>query len=114
MDENVDAAQALAFVIRKLGLEVEMCYDGPGALKAARRRRPDIIFLDIIMPGMDGFEVAQQLRQDSTFARTIIVAVSGLSSEEYRQRSREAGIDHFLVKPADPAFIDSLVRARRW
>lgn len=104
----------LAELIGQLGVEVEVCYDGASALKAARRRPPDIIFLDLIMPGMDGFEVARQLRLDSAFAHTLIVAVTGLSSEEDRSRSREAGIDHYLVKPADPEFITSLVRSRLW
>jgi CheY-like chemotaxis protein len=68
-----------------------------------------VIFLDLHMPGIDGFEVARQLRQDPAFRDVLIIAITGSSGEEDRQRAREAGIDH-IVKPADPAFIESLLR----
>jgi len=87
--------------------------NGVAALQAARRLQPDVILLDLGLPRMDGFEVARQLRADAAFRDVLIIAVTGFASEDDRKRSREVGIDHHLVKPADPAFIESLLRRRR-
>jgi CheY-like chemotaxis protein len=113
VDENADAAQSLALVLRQMGHFVECAYDGGRALRTARRIRPDIVFLDLAMPGMDGYEVAHRLRQDSAFDKVLIVALTGHGSEEHRRRTREAGFDYHSVKPFDPAFLQSLVGWRR-
>lgn len=80
---------------------------------ASRRLRPDVVFLDLALPRMDGFEVARQLRADPVLRAALIIAVTGSAQEEDRQRVRDAGFDHHLVKPADPAFIESLLRRKR-
>jgi CheY-like chemotaxis protein len=113
VDENVDAARILGVLCEQLGHECKFAYDGVAALEAARRLRPDVILLDIGLPGIDGFEVARQLRAEPDFRDVLIIAVTGFASDEDRKRSREAGIDHHLVKPADPAFIESLLRRGR-
>lgn len=113
VDENVDAARILGVLCEHMGHECSFAYDGVAALEAARRLRPHVILLDLGLPGMDGFEVARQLRADVAFRDVLIIAVTGFAGEEDRTRSREAGIDHHLVKPADPAFIESLLRRRR-
>jgi CheY-like chemotaxis protein len=113
VDENVDTARILGVLCEEMGHECKFAYDGVAALEAARRLQPDVILLDLGLPRMDGFEVARQLRADPAFRDLLIIAVTGFASEEDRQRSREVGIDHHLVKPADPAFIESLLRRRR-
>ena len=102
VDDNRDAANSLAMLIRGMGHQVEVCGDGRDAVEAARRLRADVVFLDLIMPQVDGFEVARRLRQDPLFERTLIVAVTGVAADEQRQRSREAGIDYYPLKPAAP------------
>jgi DNA-binding response OmpR family regulator len=109
VDDNVDAARTLAFLISELGHEVELAFDGWAALATARWMRPDIIFLDLGLPGPDGFSVAKMLRQEHGLAHVRIVAVTGLGNEEDRLRSRDAGIDLHLIKPIDPRFVESLV-----
>jgi CheY-like chemotaxis protein len=109
VDDNRDAADTLAMLLRGLGHVVETAYDGELALVAARRIRPDVIFLDIALPGMDGFRVAEELRRDSNFARTLLVAVTGLANDEHRDRSHAVGIDVYLIKPIDSRFIESFV-----
>lgn len=87
-------------------------HDGPSALPAARDFRPDVVVLDIGLPGMSGYEVAEQLRGEAQFARTPLIAVSGYGQDEDRRRSRLAGIDLHLTKPVDPmALQEFLARA---
>lgn len=76
-------------------------YDGPAALDAILNDRPDVVLLDIGLPGLDGFEVATQIRQHDTLKNTVLVALTGYGQERDRQRSYDVGFDHHLVKPAD-------------
>ena len=101
VDDNVDAAAMLAALIRQLGHEVEIVHDGSAALRAVEGYRPEVILLDIGMPGMNGFEVAQRLRELGRVPRLRIVAVTGWGKPEDRQRSREAGFDMHLIKPVE-------------
>jgi PAS domain S-box-containing protein len=101
VDDNVDAAAMLAALIRQLGHEVEIVHDGSAALRAVEGYRPEVILLDIGMPGMNGFEVAQRLREVGRVPRLRIVAVTGWGKPEDRQRSREAGFDMHLIKPVE-------------
>jgi CheY-like chemotaxis protein len=113
VDDNVDVTRSLAMLCEQMGHKTECAHDGRGAIDAAHRRKPDVILLDLALPGgMDGFEVTRRLRADPALRGVLIIAVTGLSSEEDRQRAREAGVDYHLVKPADPAFIASLLRRR--
>jgi signal transduction histidine kinase/ActR/RegA family two-component response regulator len=109
VDDNRDTAMSCARLLRSLGHEVETAYDGIAALEAARTHKPQTIFLDIGLPGMNGFDVAKTLR-DEGFANEIIVAVSGYGQPEDRQRSRQAGFDDHLVKPVHQ---DALLRVLR-
>jgi CheY-like chemotaxis protein len=109
VDDNADAAKTLAALLTRLGHKVEIAYEGLLAIAVARRMRPDVIFLDIALPGLDGFEVAKEIRSDSSFDKTLIVAITGLATDEDRRRSHEAGIDVYLVKPVDVRFIESFV-----
>jgi PAS domain S-box-containing protein len=102
VDDNRDAADSLALVLRLDGHEVAVAYDGPAALTAAPAVRPDVVFLDLGMPGMDGYEVCRRLRRMPELATARVVAVTGWGQEADRRRSAEAGFDRHLVKPADP------------
>jgi PAS domain S-box-containing protein len=109
VDDNVDAAETLALFLRLDGREVRMACDGPGALDAAREFKPEAIFLDIGLPGMDGYEVARRLRALPDFRTALLVAVTGYGQEDSRTRSRAAGFDHHLVKPVDPESLSALL-----
>jgi signal transduction histidine kinase/CheY-like chemotaxis protein len=102
VDDNRDSADCLAELLRLAGHDVRAAYDGRQALAAAAAHRPDLVLLDIGLPDMDGFAVARQLRSRSDLAGVVLVALTGHGSDEVRRRSREAGFDHYLVKPVDP------------
>jgi PAS domain S-box-containing protein len=102
VDDNVDAAKTLEMLLQELGQEVEVVHDGPAALEAARRRRPEVVLLDISMPGMDGLELARRLREQPDFESVRFAAITGFGQEDDRRRTRAAGIDEHLVKPLSP------------
>ncbi len=101
VDDNADAADSLAVLLRLLGHDVRVAHDGPQALAAAAGGWPELVLLDIGMPGMDGYEVARRLRADPATAGAVLAALTGWGQEEDRRRSKEAGFDLHLVKPAD-------------
>jgi CheY-like chemotaxis protein len=99
IDDNIDAAETLADLVAILGHEVRAAHDGPTGIAAAAEFRPDVVLLDIGLPGMDGYEVARRLRAGA--ANAVLVAVSGYGREEDRAASRAAGFVHHFVKPID-------------
>ena len=108
--DNRDAADSLALLLEMMGASVEVAYDGPAALAAARHRPPQLALLDLGMPVMDGFELARRLRSGlAGSAATRLVALSGWGQPEDRQRAKDAGFDQHLVKPADPAALPVLL-----
>ncbi|HEX5044982.1 MAG TPA: response regulator [Candidatus Polarisedimenticolaceae bacterium] len=111
VDDNRDAAESLEMLLRLMGAEVHSAADGRSALDALRRHRPSVVVLDIGLPDMDGYEVARRVRQEPAGAQTALIALTGWGEEEDQRRSREAGIDHHLVKPVDFAALEALLRA---
>ncbi len=109
VEDNVDAAAMLYELLVLLGYRVHVAHDGPSALELADQHRPDVVLLDIGLPGMDGYEVAQQLRKDARNQGLLIVALTGYGQESDRRRSREAGFDHHLVKPVDVDELDKVI-----
>jgi CheY-like chemotaxis protein/nitrogen-specific signal transduction histidine kinase len=101
VDDNVDTVTTLAMLVQESGHDVRTAYDGAAVLEAALDYRPNVVLLDIGLPGLNGFEVAKQLRQQPVLQNTVLVAMTGYGQESDRQRSREAGFDHHLVKPGD-------------
>ncbi|EDO29331.1 predicted protein, partial [Nematostella vectensis] len=99
VDDNIDAADTLAMLLRLLGAEVEIARDGPGALAMHAAFRPEVVLLDIGLPGMDGLEVARRIRAEHGRDQVVLIALTGWGQEEDLRRSREAGMDHHLVKP---------------
>jgi PAS domain S-box-containing protein len=109
IDDNKDAAESMSMLFELWGHEVVCAYDGRAALETAATYRPDAVFLDIGLPGMDGYEIAERLRELPESARTVLVAITGYGQDEDRRRSREAGIDHHLVKPVAPETLQKLL-----
>jgi PAS domain S-box-containing protein len=109
VDDNHDAAESLGTVLRLMNNEVHIAPDGLSALQAADVFRPDLVFLDIGMPGMDGYEVARRLRQRPAFQNTVLVALTGWGQEEDRRQTQQAGFDHHLVKPVEPGALQELM-----
>jgi CheY-like chemotaxis protein len=103
VDDNADAAEMLASLVRDLGHEVRVAHDGASALVTAESLRPDVVFLDIGLPGMDGYDVAQALRERRLDAR--LVAVTGYGRPGDRQRALDSGFAAHLTKPARPELV---------
>jgi CheY-like chemotaxis protein len=101
VDDVPDTAQGLARLLRRQGHTVEIATDGPHACECAHSFIPEVVLLDIGMPGMDGYEVAQHLRHDKASAHSFIVALTGYGQEEDRRRALSSGFDEHLVKPVD-------------
>ena len=113
VDDHVDTAQSLARLLRNRGNIVEIVHDGDAAIVAAKAFQPDVVLLDLGLPGMDGYSVAQHLRRDQDLPRPTIIAISGYGQEEDRRRSAEVGIDHHLVKPVSFTQLEAMLRAPR-
>ena len=109
-DDNVDAADTMSAVLQMSGHEVKTVYSGSEVLQAAVQFAPDVMLLDIGMPGMSGYQVAQQLRTDARFDQTLLVALTGWGSENDRTLALQAGFDHHLTKPVDHLALNSLLR----
>jgi two-component system CheB/CheR fusion protein len=108
IDDNCDAADSLGLMLQGAGAEAHVVYDGVDALKAMPAYLPDVVLLDIGMPGMDGYSVASQIRQDPRYEKVTLVALTGYGQESDRLRSRAAGFDHHLTKPADLKTLEAL------
>jgi len=102
-DDNIDLAESFAELLRASGHLVEVVHDGEAALQMARTQPPDIALLDIGMPKRDGFEVARQLRATPATSDILLVAISGWGAEADKRTAEQAGFDHYLVKPVEPA-----------
>jgi CheY-like chemotaxis protein len=100
VDDNRDAANTLAALLESMGHEVRTAYDGNDAISLAVARPPDAVFLDIGLPGVNGYDVARAMRASPALSGTKLIAFTGYGHDEDRRRVREAGFDHHLVKPA--------------
>jgi CheY-like chemotaxis protein len=107
VDDNVDLARGLARLLQIHGHDVRIAYDGPTGLDEAKNSKPDVVLLDIGLPGMDGYQLAAQLRRDETVKNATLIAISGYGQEEDLRLAKEAGFDHHLVKPI---ISDELIR----
>ncbi len=110
VDDNADAREALGLLLEDEGHDVQIAGDGPGALESAATFSPEVVLLDIGLPGMDGYEVARALRSVPGCERALIIAVSGYGQAEDRERSRIAGFDQHLLKPVAPERLLEIVR----
>jgi CheY-like chemotaxis protein len=113
VDDNVDAAVTTTALLQAWGHEVQAAYSGEAALEKVRSFRPEIILLDIGMPGMTGYDVARRLRAEPSAQGIIIAALTGYGQETDRERSWAAGFDYHFTKPPDPTQLESLLAAPR-
>jgi CheY-like chemotaxis protein/anti-sigma regulatory factor (Ser/Thr protein kinase) len=108
VDDNRDAAETLAMVLQSQGHQVAVAYSGQEALEAAAHEHPQVAILDIGMPHMNGFELAQRLRNEPWGKEMTLIALTGWGQVDDKQRARSAGFDHHCTKPVDPVEIERL------
>jgi CheY-like chemotaxis protein len=109
VDDHRDAADSLARLLRLMGHEAHISYDGQEALHAAARLRPEVLLLDIGLPRLNGYDVARQIRQQPWGNRVTLIALTGWGQAEDKRRAREAGFDHHMTKPVDVAALENLL-----
>ena len=108
VDDSVDSAETLGELLKIWGHDVRLAHDGPGAVTAAREYKPEVVLLDIGLPGMDGFAVAAELRKQNLGGR-MLVALTGYGEQQDKDRAQKAGFDHHLTKPIDPDTLQKLL-----
>lgn len=111
VDDNEDSAESMAILLRLWGHHVNVSHDGPSAIEAAATHRPEVVFLDIGLPGMDGYEVARRLREQQDGRALTLIALTGMGRDEDRRRALEAGFDRHVTKPVTPETLQSIVGA---
>jgi CheY-like chemotaxis protein len=107
-DDNRDSAESMSVVLQMMGNEVLIVHDGVGAVEAAAQFRPDLILLDIGMPRMNGYEAARRIRDEPWGKQIVLVAVTGWSKAEEKQRADQAGFDHHFTKPVNIVELETL------
>jgi CheY-like chemotaxis protein len=108
VDDNHDAADAMGMLIEQFGGEARVAYDGESGVREAATYQPDVVFLDLGMPGLDGYDTCRHIRSQAG-AAAFIVALTGWGQEHDKQRAADAGFDAHLTKPADPKAIEQLL-----
>jgi CheY-like chemotaxis protein/two-component sensor histidine kinase len=109
VDDNRDAANSLAVLLELQGHEVQVAYSGLAALEMSKTYTPDLVFMDIGMPGMDGYETARRMREQPDLGSVVLTALTGWGQQADRRRTAEAGFDHHLVKPPDPQALENVL-----
>jgi DNA-binding response OmpR family regulator len=109
VDDNQDAAESLMLLLQCSGHEVQVAHDGEQALLTAQSFLPELVFMDLGMPGLNGFEAARRVRREKWGQDVMLVALTGWGQEDDRRRSAEAGFDKHLVKPVEYEEVDRLI-----
>ncbi len=109
VDDHQDSTDSLALFLRLRGHEVRTARDGPTALDEIERYRPEVVFLDLGLPGMSGYDVARRVRMRTDLGPLQLVALTGYGTDGDRQKTRDAGFDVHLAKPVDPRAVDELL-----
>ena len=109
IEDNADVAEMLAIYLEQLGHRVIVATDGHAGLEAALRNHPDVVVCDIGLPGLNGFQIANRLREDASFQSCLLIAVTGYGDVADLKRTREAGFTHHITKPADPTRVAELI-----
>jgi CheY-like chemotaxis protein len=110
-DDNRDAAETLATLLRMEGHDVTVAHNGREAMVVYQSIHPDVVLLDIGMPELNGYEVAQRVRQNATSPRPVLIAVTGWGQDSDKARALAAGFDHHFTKPVEPDAIAAILRA---
>jgi len=109
VDDNRDSAESLSLLLQTLGNDVRTAHDGLEAVELAKEQQPELVLLDLGLPGLNGYEVAREIRRLPWGKGTVLIALTGWGQEEDRRRSAEAGFDHHLVKPVDTVRLRSIL-----
>jgi CheY-like chemotaxis protein len=109
VENEVATAEMLGMLLELWGHTVQAIHDGPAALAAAPSFRPEVVLCDIGLPGMNGYQLAPQLRQQEGLSKSVLIAITGYGQEEDQRRAHEAGFDHHMTKPVDPAALEKLL-----
>jgi CheY-like chemotaxis protein len=109
VEDNIDSGRSLKYYLQDVGHEVEHAINGYAAVMIARKQQPDVVILDLGLPGMDGFDVVAQLKREPGLEKIRIIVVTGYAQEEFRERTRKAGCEIHLLKPVDPRDIAKLL-----
>ena len=112
IEDHRDAAESLRMLLEILGHEVRVAFTGREGIEAALEWKPDVVLSDIGLPELDGYEVARRLRQEPSLANVLLVALTGYNGDDDRRRSKDAGFDHHLVKPADVRELQRVLMVR--
>jgi DNA-binding response OmpR family regulator len=110
-DDNRDAADTLAMCLRQVGHDVFTAYDGSEAYAKACVLNPDVLLIDLAMPKVDGYELADRLRHEKNFQNALLIAVSGFADEKHRLLSDRVGFHFFFAKPVDPTMLHALLQS---
>jgi two-component system, OmpR family, response regulator len=113
VDDSVDAALAMGMLLEALGYDVRTEHDGPRALASLDEFHPDVVVLDIGLPGMDGFEVAREMRKRDVTKHALMLAMTGYGSDADRADALAAGFDHHLTKPVSVDALEALLKSAR-
>jgi CheY-like chemotaxis protein len=111
VDDNVDLADTFGELLRILDQEVTVLYDGASVIEAVRIDKPDVIFIDIAMPSISGYELVDTLKKEPALEKAKLIALSGFG-EEYKERSRQAGFDDHLIKPISISALENILAAQ--
>jgi CheY-like chemotaxis protein len=109
VDDNQAAVKLLSMVIKSLGNEVRTAYNGEEAIEVAASFHPEVVLMDLGMPKMNGFEAARHIREQPWGQNMLLIALSGWGQEDDKRKTKEAGFDHHLTKPAEPAELKKLL-----
>jgi CheY-like chemotaxis protein len=109
-DDQPDGADSLAMLLRAVNHQVDVAYGGDEAFRLACAHPFDVVLLDIAMPKLDGFRLANQIREDSLCKHSLLIAITGFADENHRLQSHAVGFEHYLVKPIDPPVLVSLLQ----
>jgi two-component system CheB/CheR fusion protein len=109
VEDELAVAEMLVMLLELWGHTVQVVHNGPAALASAPTFRPEVVLCDIGLPEMSGYELARQLRQQEGLSKSVLIAITGYGQEEDQRRAQEAGFDHHMIKPVDPAALEKLL-----
>jgi CheY-like chemotaxis protein len=109
IEDNLDSVHSMVFLLRDMGHYVEYAINGYAGIEVARRFRPEVVLLDLGLPGLNGFDVCKELKRLPGLEQTRFIAITGYAQDEYRVRSRAAGCEMHLLKPIPPRVLEELL-----
>jgi CheY-like chemotaxis protein len=110
VEDNFDVLHSTVKLLRQIGHHVDYAINGYAALELARRFRPEVVFLDLGLPGMDGFELCRRLKKEPGLENVRVIALTGYGHDDYRERSKAAGCEMHLLKPVSPEVLEEILR----